>query len=42
MTAPTPYPHLPGTARRALTFWAEVFGYSTETHTLTGFENSRP
>jgi PhnB protein len=26
MTAPTPYLHLPGTAREALTFYAETFG----------------
>jgi PhnB protein len=26
MTAPTPYLHLPGTARDALTFYGDVFG----------------
>jgi PhnB protein len=34
MTDPTPYLHLPGTARQALTFYSEVFGCSVRVHTL--------
>jgi len=30
-TSPTPYLHLPGTAREALTFYADVFGGSVHT-----------
>jgi PhnB protein len=37
MTAPTPYVHLPGTAREALTFWSEVFGGSVQLHTFADF-----
>lgn len=37
MTAPTPYLHLPGTARAALTFYAEVFGCSAQLHTFEEF-----
>lgn len=37
MTAPVPYVFLPGTARQALTFYAEVFGCSAEMHTLADF-----
>lgn len=37
MTAPTPYLHLPGTAREALTFYGELFGCSVELHTLAEF-----
>jgi PhnB protein len=34
MADPTPYIHFPGTARAALTFYAEVFGGSAQLHTL--------
>jgi PhnB protein len=34
MTAPTPYLHLPGTARDALHRWAAVFGGTVELHTF--------
>ena len=34
MTDPTPYLHLPGTAREALTFYADVFGCGTQLHTF--------
>lgn len=34
MTALTPYVHLPGTAREALTFYADVFGGRAQVHTL--------
>ena len=37
MTAPTPYLHLPGTAREALTFYAEVFGCGVQLHTFGEF-----
>lgn len=37
MTAPAPYVFLPGTARQALTFYADVFGCSAEMHTLADF-----
>lgn len=37
MTDPTPYVHFPGTAREALTFYAEVFGGTAELHTYTEF-----
>lgn len=37
MTAPTPYVHLPGTAREALTFYAEVFGGTAQLHTFAEF-----
>lgn len=37
MTAPTPYLHLPGTARDALTFYGELFGCSVQLHTLADF-----
>jgi PhnB protein len=37
MTAPTPYLTLPGTARDALTFYAEVFGCAVQLHTLAEF-----
>lgn len=37
MTAPTPYLHLPGTARAALTFYGRVFGCGVELHTLEEF-----
>jgi PhnB protein len=34
MTSPSPYLHLPGTAREALTFYASVFGGRAQVHTL--------
>ena len=37
MSQPTPYLHLPGTARNALTFYAEVFGGTAELHTFAEF-----
>ncbi|MGW6130976.1 VOC family protein [Cellulomonas sp. NPDC055163] len=37
MTAPTPYIHLPGTARAALTFYADVFGGAAQLHTYEEF-----
>lgn len=37
MTAPTPYLAFPGTAREALTFYAEVFGGRAQLHTLAEF-----
>jgi len=40
MAAPTPYLHLPGTASRALTFYAEVFGGTAIAHSLRDFGRS--
>lgn len=37
MTAPTPYLHLPGTAREALAFYAGVFGGRVVVHTFAEF-----
>jgi PhnB protein len=37
---PTPYLHLPGTAREALTFYADVFGGSVELHTFGEFDRA--
>jgi PhnB protein len=37
MTAPAPYLYLPGTAREALAFYADVFGGSVRLHTLQEF-----
>jgi PhnB protein len=37
MTAPTPYLHFPGTARTALTFYADVFGCRVQLHSLEEF-----
>jgi PhnB protein len=37
MTSLTPYLHLPGTAREALTFYGRVFGCGVELHTLDDF-----
>ena len=34
MTAPTPYLHLPGTARDALSFYAGVFGCGVTAHSF--------
>lgn len=40
MTAPTPYLHLPGTAREALTFYASVFGGEVRLHTFAEFDRT--
>lgn len=40
MTAMTPYLHLPGTAREALTFYAEVFGGEAKLFTLAEFNRT--
>ncbi len=40
MSDPTPYLQLPGTAREALTFYAEVFGCEVELHTYADFARS--
>jgi PhnB protein len=40
MTAPTPYLHLPGTAREALTFYGEVFGCAVRHHTFDEFNRT--
>lgn len=37
MTDPTPYLLLPGTAREALTFYADIFGCSAQLHTFAEF-----
>ena len=37
VTAPTPYLHLPGTARDALTFYGDVFGCAVQLHTFEDF-----
>jgi PhnB protein len=37
MTHPTPYIHFPGTAREALSFYADVFGGSAQLHTFAEF-----
>lgn len=37
MSAPTPYIHLPGTARDALTFYGEVFGSRVHLHSFEEF-----
>ena len=37
MTAPTPYLHLPGSARAALTFYASVFGGGVTAHPYAEF-----
>jgi PhnB protein len=37
MTDPTPYLHLPGTAREALTFYGDVFGCGVQLHTFAEF-----
>jgi PhnB protein len=39
-TPPAPYLHFPGTAREALTFYAEVFGGSVQLHTLEDFNRT--
>src|SRR5665811_2517850 len=40
MSDPTPYIHLPGTAREALTFYAEVFGCGVEMFTMQDFDRT--
>jgi PhnB protein len=40
MTAPTPYLHFPGTARSALTFYADVFGCGAQLYTLAEFNRT--
>jgi PhnB protein len=40
MTAPTPYIHLPGTAREALTFYGDVFGCAVRLHTFEEFNRT--
>lgn len=37
MAQPTPYLHLPGTSRAALTYYADVFGGRAELHTFAEF-----
>jgi PhnB protein len=37
MTGPTPYLHLAGTAREALTFYGDVFGCAVQLHTFEEF-----
>ena len=37
MTDPTPYLHLPGTAREALNFYGDVFGCDVQLHTFAEF-----
>ena len=39
-TPPTPYLLFPGTAREALTFYAQVFGCSAELHTFQEFQRT--
>jgi PhnB protein len=39
-TAPTPYLHLPGTTRDALTFYGEVFGCGVQLHTFAEFDRT--
>jgi PhnB protein len=40
MTDPTPYLHLPGTAREALTFYGDVFGCEVRLHTFAEFDRT--
>ena len=40
VAGPTPYIHFPGTAEAALSFYAEVFGGTTELHTFAQFGRS--
>jgi PhnB protein len=40
MTAPTPYLHLPGTAREALGFYAGVFGGGVTAHSFAEFSRT--
>jgi PhnB protein len=39
-TPPAPYLHFPGTAREALTFYAQIFGGSAQLHTFEGFNRT--
>jgi PhnB protein len=40
MSNPTPYIHLPGTAREALTFYADVFDCGVQLHTFDEFNRT--
>ena len=40
MTDPTPYLHLPGTTREALSFYGDVFGCGVQLHTFAEFNRS--
>lgn len=40
VTDPTPYLHLPGTTRAALTFYGEVFGCVVQLHTFAEFNRT--
>jgi PhnB protein len=40
MAAPTPYIQFPGTAREALSFYAEVFGGAAQLHTFAEFNRT--
>jgi PhnB protein len=40
MTAPTPYVHLSGTARDALTFYGDIFGCAVQLHTFDDFNRT--
>jgi PhnB protein len=40
MTGPTPYLHLAGTARDALTFYGRVFGCAVQLHTFEEFDRT--
>jgi PhnB protein len=40
VVAPTPYLHLPGTARQALAFYGDVFGCGVQLHTLDEFNRT--
>ncbi len=40
MTDPTPYLHLPGTAREALTFYGDVFGCGVQLYTFAEFNRT--
>jgi PhnB protein len=39
-TPPAPYLHFPGTARKALIFYAQVFGGSVQLHTFEDFNRT--
>lgn len=40
MTGPTPYIHLPGTARDALNFYGDVFGCAVQLHSFDEFNRT--
>lgn len=40
VTGPTPYFHLPGTAREALTFYGGLFGCEVQLHTFAEFSRT--